>query len=313
MVFEALVLRDDSTGSTVRIVPGLGFNCYSFEAILDGQPRDILWSHPDLLLGTQKPSRSGIPILFPFAGRIRGTRYQFEGQNYSLPAGDDFGNAIHGFVLNRPWRVLENRGSRACGQFQASEDAPEVLKFWPADFRITVTYALRENQLTMETRIENPGETRLPFWFGTHPYFRVPLSENGKRDACKVYVPASNQWELKDLLPTGRILSVQPHCDLRTGRQFGDLKVDDILTGLQTKNGQYQAKIVDDTHTLQLTFGQEYSECVVFIPPHREAVCIEPYTSVSNAFELIAEGVKTGMRVLASGQSFQTSLTIQVS
>ena len=58
-----------------------------------GQYVDINWSAPGFAEGPQRPSGSGIPVLFPFPGRIQGTVFHWEGKDYSLPAGDGQGNA----------------------------------------------------------------------------------------------------------------------------------------------------------------------------------------------------------------------------
>ena len=50
---------------------------------------------------------------------------------------------------------------------------------------------------------ENPDTGPLPFGFGTHPYFRVPLGGTSGAE-CRVTVPVEDQWELEGLLPTGR-------------------------------------------------------------------------------------------------------------
>lgn len=310
--FEAVTLHDEASNTRARIVPALGFNCYSFEAVVDGQPCELLWSAADLLLGTQKPSRSGIPILFPFAGRIRGTAFEFENDRYSLPVGDDFGNAIHGFVFNRPWRILEARPNRAVGEFQASIDDPSLLSHWPADFCIRASYRVAPNALRIDFEINNPDNRALPFWFGTHPYFRLPLVAGGDARACRITVPAARYWELADLLPTGKVLEVTDHRDLRDGMPFDDWKIDDILSELEFAGDRCQARIEDPAaaRSMTITFGREFNDCVVFTPPHREAVCIEPYTSVSNAFELEAKGIKTGMKLLAAGETFRAWIEI---
>jgi aldose 1-epimerase len=312
--FEAITLLDDKSGARARILPELGFNCYSFEPVLAGQPCEVLWAAEDFVSGAQKPSRSGIPILFPFAGRIRGTSFRFEGETYQLSPGDDFGNAIHGFVFTRPWRVVDRRSQQATAEFQASRDDASLLEHWPADFRIRASYQLGPNRLRLEIEITNPDNRPLPFWFGTHPYFRVPIISGSNAESCRVTVPASSYWELLDLLPSGRVLPARGVRDLRGGTRFGELTIDDVLCDLHFEADQCRATIDDPDakRSLRISFGREFRACVVFTPPHREAVCIEPYTSVSNAFELAERGVKTGLRRLAPGETFCTSMEISV-
>ena len=77
---------------------------------------------------------------FPSQAEFRGTSFEFEGRQFTLSAGDGIGNTIHGFVIDRPWRVVEQTGTMAVAELQAKEG----LSFghWPADFRIAVAYEL---------------------------------------------------------------------------------------------------------------------------------------------------------------------------
>src|SRR5688572_8608957 len=140
MTLEVIRIVDETAGSSATIAPGFGFNCFSFEVTLGGRRSETLWAHSEFASGRQRPSGSGIPLLFPFAGRIPGTSFEYEGTTYKLTAGDAMGNAIHGFVMSRPWRVVRQSGSSVTGEFQASIDEPALCESWPADFRIQVTY-----------------------------------------------------------------------------------------------------------------------------------------------------------------------------
>jgi aldose 1-epimerase len=56
-----------------------------------------------------------------------------------------------------------------------------------------------------------------------------------------------------------------------------------------------------------------FRECVVYTPPNRPAVCIEPYTCVTDAINLQAQGIDTGWRVLKTGDEFRTWIEIRAS
>jgi aldose 1-epimerase len=109
-----------------------------------------------------RPSGSGTQLLVPFPGRIGGATFSFKGCDYQLEPGDAFGNAIHGFVYNRPWRVIERSDARVVGEFQAAVDDPSILECWPADFRIRVSYEVRGQELISEVRYDNRGDEPLP-------------------------------------------------------------------------------------------------------------------------------------------------------
>lgn len=307
-------LVDDTSGDRARIAPERGFNCFSFEAKLSNQSHELLWSAPGFERGEGRASGSGIPLLFPFAGRIRGTSFEWFGETYALPPGDPLGNAIHGFVIDRPWKVLEHTRNKAVAEFQASREAPEVLDNWPSDYRIRVSYELQPGHcLVSSIRIENPGDGPLPYWFGTHPYFRVPLAASGSADACRVTVPAAEYWVLDAMLPTGKRLKADGDRGLAAGMPFSQTKLDDVFTGLKTEKGRVATSIADPQSGRKLTMdfsADQFRECVVYNPPHREAICIEPYTAVPDAFSLEERGIESGLTILAPGESMEMWINI---
>jgi aldose 1-epimerase len=101
---------------------------------------------------------------------------------------------------------------------------------------------------------------------------------------------------------------------LRNGAPFDHLELDDILTDLQASDGQVQTVIADPVSGRRLvqTFDATFRDCIVFTPPHREAIAIEPYTCVPNPFALEAAGVDTGLRTLAPGEEFTARIEIRV-
>ena len=104
-------LIDPQSGSTAKIAAGLGLNCYEFVAHLDhGRSVDVIDSASDFAEGNHSPSGHGIPILFPYPNRIREGKFTWDGKDYLLPSEKvayNNNNAIHGFCLDRPWRVTD--------------------------------------------------------------------------------------------------------------------------------------------------------------------------------------------------------------
>ncbi len=304
----------DATGETVAdISSGFGFNCYRLQVKHGGQDVDIIWSAPGFAEGTERPSGSGIPILFPFPGRIQGTVFHWEGKDYSLPAGDGQGNAIHGFVHERPWRVIEQQPDRLVGEFQASLDDPQLLEQWPADFVITADYRVETDQLTCSYRVQNPGDTPLPYGLGTHPYFALPLGGASAAD-CRLQLPVTERWELVEMIPTGRQLTLGADEDYLSDVPFEGLTLDDIFTGLRAADDQVVTSILDPGSGLRVTqsFDESFPHCVVYTPPHREAICIEPYSMVSAAYDLPAGKERCGLRLLPPGEEAVFHVTIQI-
>jgi aldose 1-epimerase len=309
-----VTLTDAQTGATARILPDLGFNCFEFRAVVNGQIVDVIDRVPGFENGGERPSRSGIPILFPFPNRIRGGRYSWKGKDYQLPTTDNQGNAIHGFCLDRPWRIIDQGSDHVTGQFQLSVDAPDRLADWPADFILEVDYELLHNRLRANFRIQNPSDRSLPWGLGTHAYFKLPLSPDSRIDDCTVEAPATQLWELENSLPTGRILPVDEDRDLREGAYVNLLKLDDVLTGIDCDGPQFDCVVIDEAAGLQVTqiCPPIFREIVAFTPPNRAAICLEPYTCVTDAMNLQQQGHDAGLRVLGAGTEFHTWIDLAV-
>ena len=54
---------------------------------------------------------------------------------------------------------------------------------------------------------------------------------------------------------------------------------------------------------LEVAFDDHFSQCVVYNPPHREAICIEPYTCLPDQFAMAEQGIIAAPQTLAPGQS----------
>jgi aldose 1-epimerase len=308
-------IRDAESGSTARILTRLGFNCFSWRAVLSDGPCEVLWAEAGFEAGDKRPSGSGTPLLFPYPGRIRGAAYEFNGRRYELEPADAFGNAIHGFVYNRPWRVVEQAGSRVVGEFHASRDDSSILERWPADFCIRVAYEVRGRQLASRVQYENRGHAPLPCGFGTHAYFRLPLSDGSRIEETIITAPVDKYWETEQMIPTGRLSAVADNHTLSTGLRLGNHQFDTCFTTAAGDGSRIlRTRITDPAsgRAVMQTFDDSFTQCVIYTPPHRQAICLEPYTCVPDAIRLAAAGHETGLQVLQPGEMRETTLHLEV-
>ena len=54
----------------------------------------------------------------------------------------------------------------------------------------------------------------------------------------------------------------------------------------------------EDPGRIEIRTTANFRESVLFVPPHRRAVCVEPYTCVTDAVNLQQRGVDAGWREL---------------
>lgn len=301
----AIELNGES--SRAEVWPRFGFNCLRWQVRrADGEWGDVIYCDPGWVQNPV-PTRSGHPILFPFPNRLRNGRFVHEGHEYQLPLTDATGtHAIHGFAPRVPWRVLATGVSSdsafVTGQLRLSEDLPLSLEHWPADFVLTVTYRLAEMSLTVEAVVENPDSRSLPFGLGYHPYFRCPNVSEPTADKMILCATPDSMWELVDSFPTGRKVSVFSEYDFRAPRRIGSRPIDHLYTtdsarsvGTESDALQSVAWLGHESATGRVVVSADaaFRELLLFVPPHRRAVAIEPYTCATDAAHLPDSGWQT--------------------
>jgi aldose 1-epimerase len=289
--------------ASAEIVPAWGGSCVAFYVEATSVLEEASFEEI-----AKKPTSYGIPILFPFPNRIRDRRFTFEGKELRVDV------AQHGLVRDKPWTVVASDASDGDGAWvrvalEAREFSSTILGQFPFPFRIEVTYRLRASALELVAVAKNTGDATMPAGFGIHPYFRAP--ERGT-----VCVPAAARWELADHLPTGRVLPVDDGFDLRKPRAIAGLALDDVYTSVVAR-GDGRARATIDDPTLRRRSAIEFDprslpECVVYTPPApRRAICVEPQSCPTDAFNLAARGVDAHVVRLAPGEESRWSILIR--
>ena len=294
------------------IVPGAGCQCLSYRSgnveVVAGPANPEAWR--------EHPHRGGIPILFPWPGRVAGARFTFEGHEYHVPVNEPArGHSIHGFASERAFRVTR-RGPYFVTAILDSSDYSDLGSIWPWPFALEIDYEVG-NGLRLKARVTNTGNSVMPFGFGAHPYFHAPLNPAGKHDAMMVQIDADARWALDaSLIPTGRTEPLAGKYDLREPRALGADTYDDVFRmAPMTQNDRPRARLIDPSSkvAVEVRADSVFGCFVVYAPPDNAVVALEPYTCVPDAFNLAARGVAAGMRELAPGQTFEAGFEIRLS
>jgi aldose 1-epimerase len=313
-------LHDDQSGASASVLPAFGFNLFDLQLPVGGKVRPVLASYPDWADNPRDFGRNGTPVLFPFPNRIALGRYRFGDRDFQLPAASGQ-HAIHGFAIRARWEVVEHRadenGAWILGRYQISRQSPDSLAFWPTDAVLQIRYHLAGQTLTLEATVSNPTAVDLPYGFGIHPYFRLPIDPAGDPHKTRITLPASQYWVLDGYIPTGERRDVDARLDFRNGQPNAGLKLDDVLTGIDPaaeRVCRLQDQNLGANAEFRLGFDSHIRELVVFTPPNSPGVIsIEPYTQTTDAINLAARGIDGGLRVLSHDQSETLVITMQTS
>jgi aldose 1-epimerase len=172
-----------------------------------------------------------------------------------------------------------------------------------------VTYRLAGLSLAMTAVVENLGKEAMPFGFGVHPYHPLPAT----RARCQIQVPCRERLELTpDCIPTGKRL---PATEWQQLHALGDTKLDDVFTATQLDATGSACVLRDPDSSWEITMHADtaFKHWVVYAPGKRNVICFEPYTCVTDAFNLHARGVTdTGFAVLEPGKSWRGVVTMRV-
>lgn len=293
----AYVLRGER--ALARVEPDHGNNTTRFRVTHQGRERQLLLPR-------------GAPILLPFPNRVPGGRYTFAGREHQLDVNErGRPNHIHGLVRGLPWVVEDAAADDRSAWVRAYVDLhahADVVRQYPFPCRVTVTTRLADDVLVHDAEVRNVGDGPLPMGYAIHPWF--PASFDGARAETAVRVGSDRLWELRERVPTGRVLE-QTARGLAGFRRLDALEYDDVFTDLPRRgDGAIEAAVRYPELTISLVASASFREWVVYAPHDPEVVCVEPYTCATNAVNLAADGVDAGLIVLRPGGVWRGTVRI---
>lgn len=230
----------------------------------------------------------GAPLI-PWPNRLRDGRYSFDGSDYQLALTEpEKGNAIHGLLRWRNWRLADSAPDQVTMQTRL-----HPLTGWAVPLDVSITYALGDRGLSVETRALNIGETECPFACGQHPYLSPGTGE--VIDDCTLELRAATRivTDQERQLPTGLEPVEGTEYDFRVARRIGSLEVDYAFRDLERDDdGLARMRLgCPDGRTVELWADQSYPVMEVFtadtLAPdrRRRGLGAEPMSAPPNALQ----------------------------
>ncbi|MBO9610147.1 MAG: aldose 1-epimerase [Paenibacillaceae bacterium] len=303
---NAYELFDAQHDARAVVLPAFGSNAIAFESggrMIIELPQD----RQAFVEGYADKTMYGTPLLFP-PNRIRGGKFVFDGRSYELPLNEPPDNHLHGELGRRAWNVVEYGATEESGAYVRCRfdyaDHPDLLATFPHPLRFTATHSLKDGILRLAIAVHNAGERQAPFAFGLHPYFAVPA--NG--DGCSLHVPAVDEWPVTNQafvsgLPQPTAFSAAIAGDgidigayPPAGCNMLTLQADDRVSAIEVKAAGYR---------ICYRVDRQFPYLLLFKPPWSSAFSLEPYTYVTDAFNLPYPAEQTGARGIAPGETLE--------
>jgi aldose 1-epimerase len=276
-----VIITAPGNGAEVIILPDHGAMLHSFTVATARGPHNIIDNYAgESVLEQELSSSYKSSKLSPFACRIAGGKYLYEGEEFEFERKFADGSAIHGLLFNKPFVKTSHFCDEQKGSVVFKYHYREEDDGYPFDYTCSIGYTLfPNNTLQLETTIINLDDLPIPMSDGWHPYFTL----GGRVDDCILYFDASAMLEFDaKLLPTGRLL---PYGDFLQPRPLGAVQLDHCF--LLNKKEQHPACILRNEQAgLQLNIfpDNNYPYLQLYTPPHRNSIAIENLSAAPDAF-----------------------------
>ena len=286
----------------LSIAPNIGASVTALEARVDHD-----WQ-PVMRPATQLEGNSSSPFssytLAPFSNRVRGSSFEFQGQQYALELNNAQGETIHGDVRNRPWTVTRtNHSSLECRFDSRSVDDAN----FPFAYTVTVRYSLEGALCRTAITLENAGDVAMPAGFGFHPYF-VRRFAGSLSDPLLEFSATGYYVTDAQTMPLQGAHGLTADLDFSSAKNAYAVALDTVFNGWGGR-----AALTWDQHRLELAASEIFTHFVAFNGAPDGTIALEPVTHATDGFNLLARGVQnTGVRILEPSETLSGDFTLQL-
>ena len=272
----------------VDIAPGIGGSIARFYS--KDKAQSVEWMRPASAEGfaESNPQMMASFPLVPFSGRVREGRFVFAGRHIALPR--NFGNsphAIHGNAWKLPWKITAHETSSASLVLEHERGD------WPFAYRAEQHFVLTPRSLEVELIVGNTDAAAMPVGIGQHPYFVYTPGMTLQADVAQM-------WEAVHDMPV-KLVRNDVVESLARGLKIGSATLDNNFIGWKQVA---TLRWPETGRRLRMTAQPPLSYLVVYTPPSRDFLCVEP---VSNTVDWLNLGdldsAQIGGTILSPGAS----------
>lgn len=298
------VIHDASTENRVVVIPELGGIVRQL-SLRKGLTLFSLLKTPPTPNALVADTKSASELLFPFASRIPEGKYKFLGKDYQLKKNEDGGlNAIHGLVRKNHFHLDEQAIHEDSASIQLSY-AIDNAEGYPFQVHFSVRYTLHaDGRFVVKYDAKNNGQAPAPAMFGWHPYW---VLGNEDVEAWQINIPSKRLVTFNEnLIPVGS----EPF-DMQMPALLHRKEFDNAFI-IENTAGHAVTELISKNQDVTLRIEQEAGEgkfnyLVVYTPPARDCVAIEPLTANVDAFN-----TGEGLNILSPGHSIDGTVTVRL-
>ena len=260
----------------------------------------------DVLKKRENSAWDGIsPILFPICGRLWEQTTYVDGTAYCMNT--------HGFAKKSLFSVSEHTAS--CVTL-ALTDTPELQDAsYPFRFLLTIEYHLSGSTIITRLSVSNRDTRPLPFTFGFHPGFSLPLENRGSIEDAYIDFQNANEPQVWCLTPNGYRTGETEAFPLSDGHRI-QLRSDlfERINSLFFINSGNSVTLASNNSDRRIRIDYEgFPYLGLWRPnaPNVDFICIEPWFGSPDISEKCTElSKKEDMILLPADKAYSLSYAI---
>lgn len=258
----------------------------------------LLWlTHEGVDLLRHAPADAADPLamasfpLVPYANRIAGGRFRFDGRDVQLPRNfGDHPHSIHGVGWQRKWTATRTHESTCTLCLDHGGDSD-----WPWSFRAEQQIEVTAQHLSVSLSVTNMGDRPMPAGLGLHPYFLADAGTTLRFDARSLWLSTP------DMLPQREVAADALGDWSRPAPVRGETLIDNAYGGW---TGAAELVRGDGLRLRVSATGAPWLH--LYRPPRSTDLCLEPVSHMPDAIN------RGQMPVLAPGATVAIAMTITI-
>lgn len=281
---------------TLELAPWIGGSLASFQRHGSQGIVDLMRPMTGTARVSADPAGATMFPMVPYANRIAGDQFDFEGNTYQFRQLRFGGpSSIHGSGWHSEWTVR-------CADTQSAELSVDHLSpDEPYSYSAFQYFRLSEDRLMVTIGVTHRGERPLPYGCGLHPFWvREP-------DAT-IRFRSTHLWlEGPDNFPTERI-ATPPELDFYQARPVPHSWRNHCYGGW---DGHAEITFPHSEAGLRIEAGPLFRHLMLYCNPRETYFCLEPQTHASGALNRVEQNDDEDLNVivLKPGESIEETIS----
>jgi galactose mutarotase-like enzyme len=237
------------------------------------------------------------PILFPIVGTLKNNSYQLNNKEYNLPR--------HGFARDLEFERVDVQSDFILFSLKANE---KTLENYPFDFELQIKYIIHENILTVQYKVINNSNKKMPFSIGAHPAFSMPKGfENYSFEF------SDDEYPVYHLLENGLITDKSETLELKNKilpLKYKTFENDALV--FKTLKSKSITILENSKPFIKVNF-EKFPNLGIWTVQNADFICIEPWFGYSDTINSNGNLFKKeGIIILDENQCFETEYSIEI-